>query len=94
MKCILKFINSSSAERDGSGGGVGGEAAPDPALGAVAAKSRVNMGLPPLEILLLDRAGPLTRDIAWTFDGSVEPGTSTKAAMFLEGLAFGDEAVA
>ena len=25
------------AERDGSGGGVGGEAAPDPALGAVAA---------------------------------------------------------
>ena len=54
----------------------------------------MNMGLPPLEILLLDRAGPLTQDIAWTFDGAVEPGSSTKAAAFLEGVAFGEEELA
>merc|ERR1711871_741056 len=77
-----------SGQHDESSGEPGGEGE---ALGAVAAKSRVNMGLPPLEILLLDRAGPITQDLTWTFGRAVELGKSANAAEFLEGVAFAEE---
>ena len=49
------------------------------------------MGLPPLEILVLDRAGPITQDLTWTFGRAVELGKSANAAEFLEGVAFAEE---